>query len=43
MRERLQALGLEASPLAAAELDGLLRKERSMWSTIVETAGIKVE
>lgn len=43
VRSRLQDHGLEAYPLPPAELDALLRKQRSIWASVVESAGIKME
>jgi len=42
-RDRLQALGLEAFPLSVADLDALLRRERSVWASVIQTAHIKIE
>jgi len=43
VRKRLENLGLNPVPLAAAELDALLRKERTFWAGLIKSAQIKVE
>ena len=42
-RSQLQSLGLEASPIAAAGLDEHLRKERTLWASVIETARISAD
>src|SRR5262249_27972634 len=42
-RGQFQNLGLEASPLPGTGLDEYLRKERSLWASVIETARISAD
>jgi tripartite-type tricarboxylate transporter receptor subunit TctC len=41
MKQRLSALGLDAAPLPAAQMDGYLKSELDKWGTYVRESGIE--
>ncbi len=41
MNRRLSALGLDAAPLSAAQMDGYLRSELNKWGSYVRESGIE--
>jgi Uncharacterized protein conserved in bacteria len=43
VKERLKALGLQATPSSPAEMDAYAERERAKWGPVIKSAGIKAD